>query len=209
MEETSKELTTSIIKEFLNKLKKRLLMYILVTLLLGLLLFGFIVYWLNTEFNVEQTQESLKEIRSEAREKNIYERTLMIVSNNYKISILFVPPAIGWIIFTIVWSNTGKAFASDIISMQKTNMTISEMEIAFLFVIYILFFSGFGFLELLGYALTISQGFYLIKYAIISIRERKLEKFMGEIYYTVFIILVAGLILLLAAFLEALLIQMQ
>ncbi len=189
----------------LNLFKKRLTTYILVTFLIAILLitFGslFIAFNAINEKRVAEAEEHLENIRSKPR----IEIFFSIFTNNYIISLNFLPPLVGQIFFVTVMYHT-----SEILAMRISEISNSTSE-SFLFlflVVFSLMFNPysyfFGFLEFLGYSLTLSQSFFLISSSLKSIRNRNLQYLIDELKFTFLIVVASAIVLLLAAYLESL-----
>jgi uncharacterized membrane protein YciS (DUF1049 family) len=192
----------------LKKFKKRIPYYILFTILLILIFEVFILAWLIQGVNVSKVEKELDELSKQIEKKNLYEKTQFIFSNNYRISLLFVPPILGIFFFTIVMYNTAEFFAYySIIRSEEWNINPS---LASLIITISLIFSYpayfFPFLEFLGYSLTFSQGLILLARGVKTIFKGNIKEFLSEIYYTIFIIILAAVVLLIAAYLEALIV---
>jgi uncharacterized membrane protein YciS (DUF1049 family) len=192
----------------LKKFKKRIPYYILFTILLILIFEVFILAWLIQGVNVSKVEKELDELSKQIEKKNLYEKTQFIFSNNYRISLLFVPPILGIFFFTIVMYNTAEFFAYySIIRSEEWNI---DPSLASLIITISLIFSYpayfFPFLEFLGYSLTFSQGLILLARGVKTIFKGNIKEFLSEIYYTIFIIILAAVVLLVAAYLEALIV---
>ena len=190
----------------LKKFKKRIPYYILFTILLILIFEVFILAWLIQGVNVSKVEKELDELSKQIEKKNLYEKTQFIFSNNYRIALLFVPPILGIFFFTIVMYNTAEFFAYySIIRSEEWNI---DPSLASLIITISLIFSYpayfFPFLEFLGYSLTFSQGLILLARGVKTIFKGNIKEFLSEIYYTIFIIILAAVVLLIAAYLEAL-----
>ncbi|MDT7865006.1 MAG: hypothetical protein RQ922_03895 [Thermoproteota archaeon] len=190
----------------LSKFKKRIPYYILFTIFLFLIFEVFILVWLIQGVNVNKVKGELDELSKQIEKKNVYEKTQFIFSNNYRISLLFIPPIIGIFFFTVVMHNTAEFFAYySIIRAEEWNI---DPSLASLIITISLIFSYpayfFPFLEFLGYSLTFSQGLILLAKGVKTIFKGNIKEFLSEIYYTIFIITLAAIILLIAAYLEAL-----
>jgi hypothetical protein len=192
----------------LKKFKKRIPYYILFTILLILIFEVFILAWLIQGVNVSKVEKERDELMKQIEEKNLYEKTQFIFSNNYRISLLFIPPILGIFFFTIVMYNTAEFFAyySIALAAQKN----IDPSLASLMIIISLIFSYptlfFPFLEFLGYSLTFAQGLILLAKGIKTIFRGNIREFLGETYYTIFIIILAAIILFIAAYLEAIIV---
>jgi uncharacterized membrane protein YciS (DUF1049 family) len=192
----------------LKKFKKRIPYYILFTILLILIFEVFILAWLIQGVNVSKVEKERDELSKQIEKKNLYEKTQFIFSNNYRISLLFVPPILGIFFFTIVMYNTAEFFAYySIIRSEEWNI---DPSLASLIITISLIFSYpayfFPFLEFLGYSLTFSQGLILLARGVKTIFKGNIKEFLSEIYYTIFIIILAAVVLLIAAYLEALIV---
>jgi uncharacterized membrane protein YciS (DUF1049 family) len=192
----------------LKKFKKRIPYYILFTILLILIFEVFILAWLIQGVNVSKVEKERDELSKQIEKKNLYEKTQFIFSNNYRISLLFVPPILGIFFFTIVMYNTAEFFAYySIIRAEEWNI---DPSLASLIITIFLIFSYpayfFPFLEFLGYSLTFSQGLILLARGVKTIFKGNIKEFLSEIYYTIFIIILAAVVLLVAAYLEALIV---
>jgi len=192
----------------LKKFKKRIPYYILFTILLILIFEVFILAWLIQGVNVSKVEKERDELSKQIEKKNLYEKTQFIFSNNYGISLLFVPPILGIFFFTIVMYNTAEFFAYySIIRSEEWNI---DPSLASLIITISLIFSYpayfFPFLEFLGYSLTFSQGLILLARGVKTIFKGNIKEFLSEIYYTIFIIILAAVVLLIAAYLEALIV---
>jgi uncharacterized membrane protein YciS (DUF1049 family) len=190
----------------LKKFKKRIPYYILFTIILILIFEVFILAWLIQGVNVSKVEKERDELSKQIEKKNLYEKTQFIFSNNYRISLLFVPPILGIFFFTIVMYNTAEFFAYySIIKAEEWNI---DPSLASLIITIYLIFSYpayfFPFLEFLGYSLTFSQGLILLAKGVKTIFKGNIKEFLSEIYYTIFIIILAAVVLLIAAYLEAL-----
>jgi len=187
------------------KLRKRIKIYFIALFLLVLLLIFFSEYWLYVGFDVNLEKSIISNLH-QSIPTNYPDIVLYIFSNNYYIALNFLIPIIGLYNLIEVMSETSKVFST--ISIETSNqLGLNPYFIAaylILFTIFNPFFYFFGILEFLGYALTISQGTYLVIYFIRSILRRDFSDFKNELIYTVFIIILSAIILLLAAALEAL-----
>jgi hypothetical protein len=104
--------------------------------------------------------------------------------------------------------NTAEFFAYySIIRAEEWNI---DPSLASLIITIFLIFSYpayfFPFLEFLGYSLTFSQGLILLARGVKTIFKGNIKEFLSEIYYTIFIIILAAVVLLIAAYLEALIV---
>jgi hypothetical protein len=198
----------SLFSYILKNFRRRILYYILFTILLFLIFEIFILAWLIQGVNVESVEKELNQLRSSIEKKNLAEKTLFIFSNNYRISLLFIPPMVGIIFFVNVMYNTAEFFAY--YSVSFANEYKIDPAFASLVIILSLIFSYnsffFPFLEFLGYSLTFSQGLILLAKGVNVIFRGGIKEIVNEIYYTIFIIILAAIVLFIAAFLEALIV---
>jgi hypothetical protein len=206
MEEEIKK--TSPFNYILKKFKKRIPYYILFTILLILIFEVFILVWLIQGVNVNKVKGELNELVEQIEKKNVYEKTQFIFSNNYRISLLFIPPILGIFFFTVVMYNTAEFFAYYSI-LRAEEWKIDPSLASLLITIYLIFSYPayfFPFIEFLGYSLTFSQGLILLAKGVKTIFKGNIREFLSEIYYTIFIIILAAVVLLIAAYLEALIV---
>lgn len=190
-----------------KRLSKRLAAYILVTILIGVILVGMSSLRIATNaINQERVQNTEKEL-AQIRNQTQIEIFFSIFKNNYFIALNFLPPIAGPVFFVLVMYSTAEIFAAR--SIELSNNTLSPYLISFLYIFSLMFSPTvlfFGFLEFLGYAIAIAQSFYLIGSALRTIKERQIAIFTNELKFTAYTALIIALILLLAAYLESLLV---
>ncbi len=187
--------------------RKRLATYILVTFLVALLIIGFaelfIAFKAVNKDRVEKIENQLEDIRKRSK----LEIFFSIFVNNYVISLNFLPPLAGTVFFISVIYSTSEIFASRALTIG--NYSDYAYIIPFIYIFSLMFSPTvyfFGFLEFLGYSLTLSQSFFLISSTIKSIRNRDIRYIIKELKFTFIIVMASAITLLLAAYLESLLI---
>jgi len=192
---------------FTKRFRKRLAAYFLATILIGVILVSMSSLRIATNaINQERVQSTEKEL-SKIRNQTQIEIFFSIFKNNYFIALNFLPPIAGPVFFVLVMYSTSEIFAAR--SIELSNNTISPYLISLLYVFTLMFSPAalfFGFLEFLGYAIALSQSFYLIGSAIRSIKERQITILTNELKFSVYTALIIALVLLLAAYLESLLV---
>gem|GEM_PF-413953 len=187
---------------------KRLPVYILTTILIGIIVVAFTAARIATndinQQRVNDTEQQLNEIRNQSQ-INIF---LSIFRNNYYIALNFIAPIAGQIFFIAVMYSTAEIFAARSIQIGQ-NASISPYFVAFIYIFTLMFSPTvffFGFLEFLGYALALVQSINLINSAIKSIRSKDLSMVYNELKFTILMVVIIAIVLLLAAYLESLLV---
>jgi len=187
---------------------KRFILYILATILIGLIIIGLTSVIIATHsINQARVNEQEKQLE-EIRQKSQFEIFVAIFRNNFYIALNLIPPLAGQVFFFAVMYSTAEIFASRSIQIGE-NLSISPYLVVIMYIFSLMFSPDayfFGFLEFLGYALALTQSFNLINSAISSFKKRDLNPIYNELKFTVLIIIAIAIVLLVAAFLESLLV---
>jgi len=187
---------------------KRFTLYILATILIGLILVGLTSVIIATH-SINQARVNEQETQlEEIRQKSQFEIFVAIFRNNFYIALNLIPPLAGQVFFFAVMYSTAEIFASRSIQIGE-NLSISPYLVVIMYIFSLMFSPDvyfFGFLEFLGYALALTQSFNLVISAISSFRKRDLNPIYNELKFTVLIIIAIAIVLLVAAFLESLLV---
>lgn len=190
-----------------SKFKSRFPAYIAVTLIIALILFAFSFSFIATnavnKSRVSQTEHTFEQIRNQTRTEIL----LSIFKNNYSISLRLLPPIAGPIYFLVTMYFTSEIFAAR--ALNETGDKLAASLLVFLNILALMFLPQaffFGFLEFFGYAITLSQGFYLIRSAMNSLSLKSLKPLVNELKYTFFIVILAAFVLFFAAYLESFLV---
>jgi hypothetical protein len=187
------------------RLKKRILVYVATVFAMLFLLILFSELWINMGFDINQVASDYNSVRTPIASMGYIFRIFAIFSNNYFIALLFMIPILDFLYLVGVMFNTALYFAYFSVVTAKS-VNASPYTIAPFIVIspilqpYQLFF---GFFEFLGYALTFSQGIYILIYLIKGIVSGNINELKNEGIYTVFIILFSAFILFAAATMES------
>jgi hypothetical protein len=195
----------SVFEIILQKLRKRILIYVAMNFVLVVLLILFSEYWLTRGFDVSAVGAEYNNVRNPIASMNYFSKIVAIFSNNYFIALLFIIPALSFLFLIGVMFNTSLFFAYFSV-LASSYYQISPYVAAPILVMTPILSPRelfFGFFEFLGYSLTFVQSIYIIVYLVKSLIEGRIKELQYEAYYTVFVIAFSAFILFAAATIES------
>jgi len=87
----------SVFEIILQRLRKRILIYVAMNFVLVVLLILFSEYWLTRGFDVSAVGAEYNNVRNPIASMNYFSKIVAIFSNNYFIALLFIIPALSFL----------------------------------------------------------------------------------------------------------------